>query len=85
MAFDRTLDKEITSREVLDDGNTRLTVAIYQYNGGVPKVQLKREIATRSEDGWKFAKLGRLTIDEVPAVAEGLKWAEEQLTAQGIT
>ncbi len=74
MAFDKTLDKELSSKEVLDDGDTRLTIAIYQYNGGIPKVQVKREVKN-ADDDWKFAKMGRLTFEETDAVAQGLVWA----------
>jgi hypothetical protein len=79
MAFDRTKDIELNSKEVLNDGSTVITVGIYQYNGGVPKVQIKREIL-KSDDERKFAKLGRLTLDEVAAVQEGLIWAQDQNT-----
>jgi len=78
MAFDKTLDKELSSKEVLDDGDIRLTIAIYQYNGGIPKVQIKREVQNNDGD-WKFAKLGRLTFEEIQAVADGLKWAYETM------
>ena len=75
MAFDKTLDKELSSKEVFEDEGTRLTVAIYQYNGGIPKVQIKREVQNAENGDWKFAKLGRLTFEEIQAVADGLGWA----------
>lgn len=74
MAFNRDKDVELDSKEVLNDENNVLTIGIYQYDGGVPKVQIKREI-TKSDGERKFAKLGRLTLDEVEAVKEGLIWA----------
>jgi len=76
MAFDRTKDVELESKEVLNDGVNIITIGIYQYNGGVPKVQIKREIDKNGER--KFAKLGRLTLEEVEAVREGLTWAHDQ-------
>jgi hypothetical protein len=80
MTFDRTKDVELASKEVLNDGSTIITVGIYQYNGGVQKVQIKREIERNGER--KFAKLGRLTIEEAEAVKEGLAWSDEWETAQ---
>ena len=79
MAFNRDKDVELESKEVLNDGNNVLTIGIYQYDGGVPKVQIKREI-TKSDGERKFAKLGRLTLEEVEAVKEGLIWAHDQNT-----
>lgn len=74
MAFNRDKDVELDSKEVLNDENNVLTIGIYQYDGGTPKVQIKREI-TKSDGERKFAKLGRLTLDEVEAVKDGLTWA----------
>ena len=79
MAFDRKLDIELSSKEVLDDGSTRITITVYQYNGGIPKVQIKREVHNPGEDDWKFVKLGRLTFEELQAVADGLIWAKETM------
>lgn len=80
MAFDKRLDVVIASREVLDDGDNCLAVAVHQYDGGVPKVQIKREVTTKKGER-KFAKLGRLTITEANAVQEGLQWAVKELAA----
>ncbi len=74
MAFNRDKDIELDSKEVLNDGSTVITIGIYQYDGGTPKVQIKREII-KSDGERKFAKLGRLTLEEVEAVKEGLTWA----------
>lgn len=79
MAFDKRLDVVVASREVMDDGKNCLTVSIHQYDGGVPKVQIKREVTTKKGER-KFAKLGRLHITELSAVLEGLKWAVNELT-----
>lgn len=76
MTFNRDKDVELDSKEVLNDGNNVLTIGIYQYDNGVPKVQIKREI-TKSDGERKFAKLGRLTLEEVEAVKEGLTWAHD--------
>jgi hypothetical protein len=76
--FDESLDKEIATKEVYSVGGVRLTVGIYQYNGSTPKVQIKRERNTKN-GSWKFAKLGRLTADEVRQITTGLQWASETL------
>ena len=76
--FDKSLDKEIAAKEVYTDSGVRLTVAIYQYNGSAPKVQIKRERNTKNGT-WTFAKLGRLNASELVAVANGLQWAVETL------
>lgn len=78
MAFNKDKDIELESKEVLNTGSTIITVGIYQYDGGVSKVQIKREVDRNGER--KFAKLGRLTLEEVEAVREGLTWAHDQST-----
>ena len=79
MAFNSDKDVELESKEVLNDGSTIITVGIYQYDGRIPKVQIKREIL-KSDGERKFAKLGRLTLEEVEAVREGLTWAHDANT-----
>ena len=77
MAFNSDKDVELESKQVYDDGSTILTVGIFQYNGGGLKTQIKREIQ-KSDGERKFAKLGRLTLEEVEAVKDGLTWAIAQ-------
>ncbi len=77
MAFNKDKDIELDSKEVLNDGTNVLTVGIYRYDGGLPKVQIKREIQ-KNDGTMKFAKLGRLTLEEAEAVKEGLTWAHQQ-------
>jgi len=68
-SFDKALDKELF-KETVEIGDQKLTVGKYSYNEGVKKVQISRQ--RKSEEGseypWKFAKLGRMTIEEVEAV-----------------
>jgi hypothetical protein len=78
MAFDRSKDKLINSKLVFDDPQNRLTVAIYQYNGGEPKIQVQREVPSNGND-WKYAKMGRLAALEVEAVMDGMAWALQEL------
>lgn len=64
--FDKSLDKELFSKTV-DFERSRITVAVFAYNNGTPKLQLSRE--TKSADGeYTFAKLGRMLKSEVEAV-----------------
>jgi len=66
MAFDKNLDKELFSEKVEFEG-TKITVSVFSYNEGIPKLQIGRENAR--EEGFAFAKLGRMTKEEVVAVA----------------
>ena len=65
MPYDPSLDEELfaASKEF---ETTRVRVAVYSYNGGEKKLQLGRENLNR-EDQWQFAKLGRLTKNEIEA------------------
>ena len=64
--FDKSLDKEMFSKQV-EFERSRITVAIFAYNNGTPKLQLSRE--TKGSDGeYTFAKLGRMLKSEVEAV-----------------
>ena len=72
MPYDATLDKEI-KREEKDFGTTKIIVAVMSYNDGQPKVQISRQ--NRNDNGWIFAKLGRLTKDEAEAVYSMLETA----------
>lgn len=66
MAYDNSLDKEIFSKS-FESGSSRITVSIYSYNNGKPKLQLSRE-TTEGDGNYKFAKLGRLTKEEAEKI-----------------
>ena len=66
MPYEKALDKELFS-ESREFERTRLRVGIYSYNDGPHKVQISRENKNR-DDEWRFAKLGRLTKEEVEAL-----------------
>ena len=75
--FDKSLDKELFSRSV-DFERARITVAVFAYNNGMPKLQLSRE--TRSADGeFTFAKLGRLLKSELEAILPLIEEAKKYL------
>ena len=66
MAYNSSLDEQIFAKSWQGDGTT-LTVGVYSYNGGVKKIQISREIA--NEEGKPgFAKMGRLTKEELQAI-----------------
>lgn len=64
--FDPELDKGLFE-ESAEFERTRITVAIKSYNEGIPKVQISRE-NKRADGEFSFAKLGRMTKDELEAV-----------------
>lgn len=66
MPYDKTLDECVFSKSWESDLK-RLTVSVYSYNKGTKKLQINRE--NKTPDGnFAFAKLGRMTKDEVMAV-----------------
>ena len=64
--FDKSLDKELYS-EPLEFDKSRITVAVFAYNNGPPKLQISRENKNASGE-YSFAKLGRMTKEEVEKV-----------------
>ena len=75
MPYDSSLDKQLFAKTWEGPGS-KLTVGVYSYNNGPKKVQISRELLT--EEGRPgFAKLGRLTKDELngilPLLSEALK------------
>ena len=77
MAYDQSLDQELFSKAWENDAG-RLVVGVYSYNGGPRKVQIKRE---PKEEGGRpsFAKLGRLTKEELQGILPLLQEALGQL------
>ena len=66
MPYDSNLDERLFSKTWETDFD-RLTVSIYAYNQGTKKLQIGRE--RKNKDGeLKFAKLGRLTKEEMEAI-----------------
>lgn len=66
MPYDKNLDQEIFS-ESADFGDSKITVSVFSYNKGEPKLQISRQIR-RAQDEWIFSKLGRLTKAEAEVV-----------------
>ena len=77
MPYDSSLDEQLFSKSYEGKG-TMLYVGVYSYNGGQKKVQIRRELI--SEQGKPgFAKLGRLTKDEVEGIMPLLQEALGQI------
>jgi len=73
MPFDAKLDEKIFTKEWENEGG-RLVVSVHSYNQGQKKLQISRE--NRTQDGeYRFAKLGRMTKDEVEAVLPSIQEA----------
>lgn len=79
MPYDATLDKSLFSKSWEND-MTRLTVSVMQYNEGAKKLQISRENLS-AEGEAKFAKLGRMTKDEIVAVLPHIQEAIPHMEA----
>ena len=75
--FDKNLDKELFSESVPFD-KCVITVAVFSYNNGTPKLQISRQ-NKNAEGELSFAKLGRMTKAEVEAVLPLMKKAQGHL------
>lgn len=75
--FDKNLDKELFS-ENIDLEKSVITVAVFSYNGGTAKLQLGRQ-NKNAEGELTFAKLGRMTKDEVVKVLPLMEKAQKYL------
>ena len=77
MPYDSALDKEIFSKSVESD-TAKLSVKIMSYNDGARKLQISRE--RRDQSGaFKFAKLGRLTKEELESILPLIQEAQSQM------
>jgi hypothetical protein len=77
MPYDNSLDERLFSKSWETDSD-RLSVSIYSYNQGTKKLQLNRE--RKNKDGeLKFAKLGRLTKEEMEAILPLIQEALPQM------
>ncbi len=77
MAYDKELDECIFSKAEEKDSD-KLIVGVYSYNKGKKKLQLARENKD-SQGKFKFAKLGRLTRDEVEVLLPLMKEATKHM------
>ena len=59
-------EKDVTIETLLDGGEDDVSVEVKKYGDGPEKIQISRMVNGR------FAKLGRLTMDEAEEVAEAI-------------
>ena len=78
MAFDKSLDKELFS-ETIEFETTKITVSVFSYNEGTPKLQLSRMNLDPNNGEYKWSKLGRMFKDEVEAALPLMEKAVEHL------
>ena len=77
MPFDAALDKEVFGKSVENEMG-RLSVKVMSYNDGALKLQISRE-KRGQEDSLKFAKLGRMTKEEVESILPLIQEALSQM------
>ncbi len=73
MPYDKSLDAELF-KNIKDFEDTRISVAVYSYNGGEKKLQITRENKIQDEE-WQFTKLGRLSKTEIEGILPTIKEA----------
>ena len=77
MAFDPELDKNLFSESV-DFETSKITVGVFSYNESEPKLQITRE-RKNAEGELNFAKLGRMTKEEVEKILPLIQKALEAM------
>jgi len=77
VGFDKSLDKELFSESV-DFERGRITVAVFSYNEGEPKLQITRENKNAAGE-FTFTKLGRISKAELEVVLPAIEKAKGQL------
>lgn len=77
MPYDATLDEKLFNKSWEGEG-TKVSVSVYSYNKGTKKLQISRENYD-AEGNPRFAKLGRLTKDELKAILPFLEEAVSQM------
>ena len=73
MPYEKELDECVFAKSWVSE-QERLTASIYSYNKGTKKLQLTRE-NKNSKGELRFAKLGRLTKEEIEAFLPLIKEA----------
>lgn len=77
MPYDSSLDERLFSKHC-ETETDRLSVGVYSYNSGTKKLQISRERCD-SQGEFKFAKLGRVTKEELESLLPLLKEALGQM------
>ncbi|OGW78230.1 MAG: hypothetical protein A2Z83_00710 [Omnitrophica bacterium GWA2_52_8] len=79
MPYDPKLDQRIWGKTWENDLG-KISVGIFSYNQGAKKLQITRE-NTDAEGNVRFAKLGRLTQDELEGILPILEEARKQFAS----
>ena len=76
-AFDKSLDV-VSFSESVDFEKSVITVAIHTYNEGTAKIQIGRQ-SKKADGELGFAKLGRMTKEELEAILPLLEKAKTEM------
>lgn len=77
MPYEPELDVKKFNEEV-EFEDTKITVSVFSYNEGIPKLQISRE-KPNAEGEYRFAKLGRMTKEEAEKVIPIMQKAIESM------
>ncbi|MFT5207983.1 MAG: hypothetical protein ACI9CF_001747 [Candidatus Omnitrophota bacterium] len=77
MPYDKTLDECVVSK-TWESETGRIVVSVFSYNKGQKKLQISRE-NTNAEGEYRFAKLGRMTKEELTAILPLLEEVKDSL------
>ncbi len=77
MQYEKEVDECLFAKS-WEKEKEKLTASIFSYNKGTKKLQLTRE-NKNNQGGFRFAKLGRLTKEEVTAFLPLIQEACEQM------
>ncbi|MFH1064451.1 MAG: hypothetical protein V1729_05200 [Candidatus Woesearchaeota archaeon] len=77
VGFDPALDQELYSTET-EINNFKFKVSVMSYNDGQPKMQISRTRKLQSGET-SFAKLGRLTLEEIEVVFPLIQKVKEHM------
>ncbi len=76
MPYDKSVDIDVF-KETKEFEDSRITVGVFSYNGGEKKIQISRE--NRAAEEWRFAKLGRMTKQELVEILPLMTKALEKM------
>ena len=82
MPYDKELDECVFAKSWENDAE-RMTASVCSYNKGTKKLQLTRE-NKNSQGGYRFAKLGRLTKEEIEVLLPLTKEACGHMDRQSV-
>jgi predicted transcriptional regulator len=77
MPYDSNLDEEVFSKTYEKDGQ-KIVVSVHSYNNGPKKLQIIRQNLD-AQGNIRFAKLGRLSKDEIQAILPFIQESVSQM------